>query len=104
MPAGAPDARIISEAVAPVTPSYPKPRAHPVPRRTGGLLVGLAAMYLVETGQRGLRSEREVAEILGVPTLAMVPKLEGPRRAGIAPQDYVLTGRARATPRLCVRC
>ena len=47
-------------------------------------------MYLVETGQRGLRSEREVAEILGVPTLALVPKLEGPRRAGIAPQDYVL--------------
>ena len=90
MPAGAPDARIISEAVAPVTPSYPKPKLILSLTLTGGLLVGLAAMYLVETGQRGLRSEREVAEILGVPTLALVPKLEGPRRAGIAPQDYVL--------------
>ncbi len=57
---------------------------------TGGLLLGIVAMYLVETGQRGLRSEREVAQLLGVPTLAMVPRLDGPRRAGIAAQDYGL--------------
>ena len=90
LPAGAPDARLISEAVAPVTPSWPKPKLILSLTLTGGLLLGLAAMYLVETGQRGLRSEREVAEILGVPTLALVPRLEGPRRAGIAPQDYAL--------------
>jgi polysaccharide biosynthesis transport protein len=90
LPAGAPDARVISEAVAPVTPTYPKPKLILSLTLTGGLLLGLAAMYVVETGQRGLRSAREVAEVLGVPTLALVPKLEGPRRAGIAPQDYVL--------------
>ena len=50
----------------------------------------MVATYLVEVGQRGLRSEREVAQVLGVPTLAMVPRLDGPRRAGIAAQDYVL--------------
>ena len=87
---GGADARIISEAVAPVTPSYPKPKLILSLTLTSGLLLGLAAMYVAETGQRGLRSAREVAEILGVPTLALVPKLEGPRRAGIAPQDYVL--------------
>ena len=47
-------------------------------------------MYVAETGQRGLRSEREVTEVLGLPTLAMVPRLDGARRAGIAPQDYAL--------------
>ena len=85
-----PDSRVISEAVAPVEPSFPKPRLIMSLALTGGLLLGIVAMYLVETGQRGLRSEREVAQLLGVPTLAMVPRLDGPRRAGIAAQDYGL--------------
>jgi capsular exopolysaccharide synthesis family protein len=85
-----PDSRIISEAVAPAEPSFPKPRLIMSLALTGGLLLGLVATYLVEVGQRGLRSEREVAQVLGVPTLAMVPRLDGPRRAGIAAQDYVL--------------
>lgn len=90
VPAGAPDARMISEAVPPLTPAYPKPRLILSLALTGGLLLGLAGVYLVETGQRGLRSAREVAELLGLPTLALVPKLDGPRRAAMAPQDYVL--------------
>ncbi|MGD9510476.1 MAG: Wzz/FepE/Etk N-terminal domain-containing protein [Geminicoccaceae bacterium] len=85
-----PDSRVISEAVAPAEPSFPKPRLIMSLALTGGLLLGIAAMYVVEVGQRGLRSEREVAQVLGVPTLAMVPHLDGPRRAGIAAQDYVL--------------
>ena len=85
-----PDSRIISEAVAPAEPSFPKPRLILSLSLTAGLLLGVAAMYVAEVGQRGLRSEREVTQVLGVPTLAMVPRLDGPRRAGIAAQDYVL--------------
>ena len=85
-----PDSRVISEAVAPAEPSYPKPRLIMSLALTGGLLLGIVAVYLVETGQRGLRSEREIAQVLGVPTLAMVPRLDGTRRAGIAAQDYVV--------------
>ena len=85
-----PDARLISEAVAPGEPSFPKPKLILSLTLTGGFLLGLAAMYVAETGQRGLRSEREVSEVLGLPTLALVPRLDGARRAGIAPQDYAL--------------
>ena len=43
MPVGAPDARMISEAVPPVTPAYPKPKLILSLTLTGGLLLGLAA-------------------------------------------------------------
>ena len=87
---GTPDARLISEAVPPVAPSQPKPRLILSLTLTGGLLFGLAVMYLLETGQRGIRSAREVTELLGVPTLALVPQLDRARQPPIAPQDYAL--------------
>jgi capsular exopolysaccharide synthesis family protein len=90
LPDGSPDARQISEAVPPVAPSYPKPKLILSVTLTDGLLLGLAAMYLVETGQRGIRSAREVSELLGVPTLALVPRLDGSRQPAIPPQDYAL--------------
>jgi polysaccharide biosynthesis transport protein len=85
-----PDARLISEAVPPTEPSFPKPKLILTLTLTAGFLLGLAAMFVAETGQRGLRSEREVTEVLGLPTLGLVPRLDGARRAGIAPQDYAL--------------
>ena len=85
-----PDARLISEAVPPTVPSFPKPKLLLTLALTGGLLVGLGSIYVVETGERGLRSARDVAEVLGLPTLALVPRLQPGRHGGIAPQDYVL--------------
>ncbi len=90
LPDGTPDARLISEAVPPVAPSYPKPKLILSLTLTGGLLLGLVVIYVVETGQRGIRSAREVTELLGVPTLALVPRLDGTRQPQIAPQDYAL--------------
>jgi uncharacterized protein involved in exopolysaccharide biosynthesis/Mrp family chromosome partitioning ATPase len=83
-----PDARVISEAVPPTEPSFPEPRLVLSLALTGGLLVGIAAMYLAETGERGLRSARDVEEVLGLPTLALMPGLG--RRHGLAPQDHVV--------------
>ena len=90
--------------MAPIEPSFPKPRLILSLALTGGLLLGLVAMYLVETGQRGLRSEREVAQLLGVPTLALVPRLEpAAARRHRRPRTTGWSGRARATPRPCAR-
>jgi capsular exopolysaccharide synthesis family protein len=85
-----PDARVISEAVAPGEPSWPRPRLVLSLSLTGGLLLGIAAMYLAEAGDRGFRSAREVEEALGLSTLALVPKLDPGRSKGVAPQDYAL--------------
>jgi polysaccharide biosynthesis transport protein len=86
-----PDARVLSEAVPPATPVFPKPRLVLSLALTGGLLLGLAAMYVAESGESGFRSPRDVEEVLALPTLALVPKPELSRRDGaLAPQDYVL--------------
>jgi capsular exopolysaccharide synthesis family protein len=85
-----PDARVISEAVPPAEPSFPKPKLVLSLSLTGGLLLGMAALYLAEAGERSFRSARDVEEALGLPALALVPKLD-PRRLGeLTPQDYLL--------------
>jgi succinoglycan biosynthesis transport protein ExoP len=85
-----PDARVISEAVPPGEPSWPRPRLVLSLSLTGGLLLGIAALYLAEAGDKGFRSAREVEEALGLSTLALVPKLDPGRSKGVAPQDYPL--------------
>jgi polysaccharide biosynthesis transport protein len=88
-----PDARIISEAVPPATPSFPKPRLVLSLALTGGFLLGLVAMYVAESGESGFRPARDVAEVLALPTLALVPKPDLGRRDGagaLTPQDYVV--------------
>ena len=84
-----PDARLISEAVAPSEPSFPDPRLILSLSVTGGLLLGFAALYLAEAGEAGFGSPREVEVALGLPTLAMVPRLDGGRKA-VPPLDYVV--------------
>lgn len=84
-----PDARLISEAVPPTEPSFPNPRLILSLSLTGGLLLGFAALYLAEAGQAGLTSAREVEAVLGLPTLALVPRVTA-RRGGPTPVDYAV--------------
>jgi capsular exopolysaccharide synthesis family protein len=84
-----PDARVISEAVAPAEPSFPKPKLVLSLSLTGGLLLGAAGMYLAEAGDRGFRTAREVEAALDLPVLAAVPRVAVPR-GGLPPQDYLL--------------
>lgn len=84
-----PDARVISEAVAPLSASFPKPKLVVSLSLTGGLLFGLCAMFMAEVRERGLDSAGAVETFLGVPAIALVPRLDPARREGIAPQDHV---------------
>ena len=43
-------------------------------------------------------------EVLGLPTLALVPRLDGPGAPASPPRTTCWSGRARATPRRCARC
>lgn len=85
-----PDARVISEAVAPDVPNFPKPKLILSLSLTGGFLFGLCAMYLAESRERGLQSAGAVEALLGVPVLALVPQLDPADHDGIAPQDYAV--------------
>jgi capsular exopolysaccharide synthesis family protein len=85
-----PDARVISEAVPPAAPSFPDPRLILSLSLSSGFLLGLAALYLAAAKDTGIRGPRDVEAVLGLPTLAMVPRLEARKAGGTAPQDYVV--------------
>lgn len=85
-----PDARVLSEAVPPGSPSFPDPRLILSLSLTGGFLFGLAALYLAESGERGFVGPREVEAVLGLPTLALVPRLDGRKAKGTPPHDWVV--------------
>ncbi|MDX6751026.1 AAA family ATPase [Geminicoccaceae bacterium 1502E] len=76
-----PDARVISEAVPPTSPAFPKPRLVLTVSLLVSLVVALVAVYLAELADRGFRTETDVGEALGLRNLALVPRLPGARSA-----------------------
>ncbi len=83
-----PDARVISEAVPPASPAFPRPRLVLSVALTVSLLVGLVAAYLAELADRGFRTAEDLREALGLVPLALLPRLAG-RSAG-PPEAHLL--------------
>jgi succinoglycan biosynthesis transport protein ExoP len=70
-----PDARIISRAVTPVSPTVPnKTRAMEL-GIAGGLILGVLLAFLVERLDAGFRTVSQVEQLLGVPVLASLPEI-----------------------------
>lgn len=84
-----PDARIVAVASAPTGPSSPSPRLFLLGGFTVALLGGSVLALFLERLDKGIRSSREVESLLGLPTLALVPKLERLRR-GQKPYQYLV--------------
>lgn len=83
-----PDARIISQADAPVSPSYPKRGA--IVSVAALLSFGLAVLIIliVERLSSGFRSIHEIESRLGVEGLAMVPAIRTSRGKSVA--DHIV--------------
>lgn len=90
------DARVVSKAKIPTSPSFPKPSLN----LAVGFLVacgaGLAAIVLAEILMAGLFTEDEVERRLGVSYLGSIPLLstalaEGKLARGMSPPDYLLS-------------
>lgn len=69
----APESRIITVAVPPGAPSYPRKTLGLALAMVIGLVIGLAAAYLVELLNTGFTSPSQVMETLGIPILARIP-------------------------------
>jgi uncharacterized protein involved in exopolysaccharide biosynthesis/Mrp family chromosome partitioning ATPase len=70
-----PDARILSLATIPDRPSSPNPLLFIFPALIVFLICGSLLAVILERLDRGLRSEREINEALGVPCIGLVPKV-----------------------------
>ncbi|MCS6876723.1 MAG: Wzz/FepE/Etk N-terminal domain-containing protein [Geminicoccaceae bacterium] len=83
-----PDARVISEAVPPDSPVFPRPKVAFTVSATVSLLVALFAVYLREVAAHGFRTAEELEVAIRCPSLALLPRLS--RRAEPAPEAVVL--------------
>jgi capsular exopolysaccharide synthesis family protein len=81
-------ARVISSATAPSRPSFPQPKLMIAVGFTGSLLLGMLFAIAAEGLESGLRSGRQVEQVLGVPHLGLVPKVNGLK--GEKPHQYLM--------------
>jgi capsular exopolysaccharide synthesis family protein len=90
-----PDARVVSRARIPTSPSAPKPSLNLALGLFMALGAGAAAIVLAEILMAGLFTEDEVERRLGLPYLGSVPLLasavEGKIARDVSPADYLLT-------------
>ena len=70
-----PDARILSLAATPDRPSSPNPLLFIFPAFVLFLIFGSMLAFLLERLDRGLRNEREIEEVLGIPCIGLVPQV-----------------------------
>jgi succinoglycan biosynthesis transport protein ExoP len=82
-----PDAIILSLATPPDRPSSPNPILFIFPALIVSSICGGLLAVVRERLDRGLRSERDVSDALGIPCIGLVPKL---RRADLAQPDHSL--------------
>ncbi len=88
--------RVLSRAIGPQEPSWPKKSLVLVVVFLGSALLGIGFVFLLEQFDRGFRSGEQIEEQTGVRSLGMVPTLEGSRRRVGDPVDYVLKRPASA--------
>jgi succinoglycan biosynthesis transport protein ExoP len=70
-----PDARIISKAAVPLTPSYPNKLLVIGVAIPGGLLLGLMFAFMMERLDSGFRTTYQIEHMLGLPVLATIPEV-----------------------------
>ncbi len=84
------DARIISHADVPVSPSFPNKKLLLGAGFVVSVMLGLALVFLIEQLDAGFRSSDQIESMLGLRTLSLVPLLTGLKRRGAPPEKYVL--------------
>lgn len=70
------EARIVSAATPPVTPSYPNKRLFGLASLLLGLVAGAGLGYLREIADRSFRSGRQVETLLGLPLIGAIPLMQ----------------------------
>jgi capsular exopolysaccharide synthesis family protein len=73
------DARLISPAQPPDAPSSPSPKLFAMVGFTASMVLGSMLALLLEQLDNTLRTGRQVEELLGLPSLGLVPKVADPR-------------------------
>jgi capsular exopolysaccharide synthesis family protein len=83
-----PDARVISRAMPPADPSFPRRMLLLAAAGAFGLLSGLLLVHLLELTDGTFRSGQDVRSRLGLRCLALIPEIHGRGRRAARPFDH----------------
>lgn len=84
------DARLISPAVPPLRPSYPRKSLIVFVVLIASTVAGILLVFVLEHLDAGFRSLPQIEQFTGMPPLGIVPKLQGFAMRHLRPQDAVL--------------
>lgn len=84
-----PDSRVISRAAAPERPSTPGTKLFTAVGFTASVMLGGLLALLLERLDNGIRSGRQVEELLGLHALGLIPRLDKLKR-GMVPHQYLM--------------
>jgi capsular exopolysaccharide synthesis family protein len=85
-----PDARVISAAIVPGQPSFPKMTVLLGASVMFGVLFGLLVVYLLEVSDSTFRSGDDIRAVLGLPCFALVPQVRNRALGRVRIEDYVV--------------
>jgi succinoglycan biosynthesis transport protein ExoP len=83
------DARLISPAIPPSKPSYPRKTLIVAMAFFASIGLGVILVFVVEHMETGFRSMQDLEEAVGLPGLGLVPSLGRRQLRGREPQDLV---------------
>jgi exopolysaccharide transport family protein len=86
----APDARVISNAEVPDSPSFPKKGLSVALAIPAGLLLGLLLAFLAERLDSGFRTVADVEAMTGFPVMATVPEVNAAKGLTLRAADIVI--------------
>ncbi|MBL6952951.1 MAG: polysaccharide biosynthesis tyrosine autokinase [Alphaproteobacteria bacterium] len=84
------DARLISPAVPPLRPSYPRKTLIVFVVLMASVVAGIVLVFVLEHLDVGFRSLPQIERVTGVPPLGIMPKLQGFGLRHLRPQDAIL--------------
>jgi len=85
------DANIVSYAVEPINPSFPRKSLILNLAFLLAITLGILLAFGIEHLDFGLRSGEQISRILGVKSLGLLPKVSKIASTGKAPHDYILS-------------
>ncbi|MEI9886081.1 MAG: polysaccharide biosynthesis tyrosine autokinase [Rhizomicrobium sp.] len=85
-----PDARVISNAEIPTSPSFPKKGLAIGISVPAGIILGLMLAFALERLDSGFRTTAQVENLLNLPVLATVPEVKGTEKSGASAADSIV--------------
>jgi len=84
------DARMVSPALVPGSPSVPRTRVLLAAALVAGLSLGLLLIYLAELTQSKFRSGHDIRTVLGLNCLAQIPQIDGAKEGVAGMEEYLV--------------